>query len=236
MDEGEAWARSLGTLPEMLGPDDLPKLNVGLRFLFKELREAQTAFSGGNQVDGVYSALVAVYAFLSLFRPVSIEALAMPLSALESALWALDEGITEPLFKPVRRAKGGRPRASQLRQEFIGTVAYTVRRLCDFGCPLSKAHTEVATDLKRVGAKTDRGSNQITARTVRGWCDEVSEDVGRHSAAARCYDGLMADRRTAAFGRLPPEVAIKALRQRLVYAARALGVASPPRKPPNPSL
>ena len=84
MDENEAWARAQGALPEMLGPDDLPTLNIGLRFLFKELREAQTAFSGESQLDGVYSALLAVYAFLSLFRSVSFEGLAMPLSALSS--------------------------------------------------------------------------------------------------------------------------------------------------------
>src|ERR1700730_11493954 len=121
MDDREMWLGALGTLPEVLAPGDLPKLNEGLHFLFKELRESQAAFGGGSHLDGVYSSLVAVYAFLSLFRATSIEGLAMPLSALESALWALDEGITEPLLKPVHRAKGGRPRASYLWQAFIGT-------------------------------------------------------------------------------------------------------------------
>jgi hypothetical protein len=154
----------------------------------------------------------------------------MPLAELESALWALDAGITEPLLKPVRRARAGRPRASQLRQEFIGMVAYTVRRLCDLGHTLASAHTEVAADLRHIGVKTDRGSDRITARTVRGWCDEVSEDVGRHYPAARRFDLLMADPRTAALRRLPSGLAAKALREQLVHGAQALGIALPPRK------
>ena len=34
-----------GTLPEVLGPADLPKLNEGLRYLFKGLREAQATYA-----------------------------------------------------------------------------------------------------------------------------------------------------------------------------------------------
>jgi hypothetical protein len=50
----------------------------------------------------------------------------------------------------------------------------------------------VAADLKRIGVETERGSNRITARTVRGWCEEVSENFGRHcefgSDAAEAVD------------------------------------------------
>jgi hypothetical protein len=120
MDDIEAWLSALGTLPELLGPGDLPKLNEGLRYLFKELRQAQAAFSGGSHQDGVYSSLVAVSAFLNLFRAVRIEGLTLPLAALESALWALDEGVTEPLLKPARRAKGGPPEGT--------TTAATIHR------------------------------------------------------------------------------------------------------------
>jgi hypothetical protein len=231
VDDIEAWWSAVGTLPEALGPGDLPNLNEGLRYLFKELREAQAAFSRGSHLDGTYSSLVAVLAFLSLFRVTSIEGLASPLAALESALWALDEGITQPLLRPAGSARSGRPRAPELRQEFIGMVAYTVRRLCDFGYTLSKAHTEVAADLRRIGATTDWGSDRITARTVRGWCEDVSEDAGRHYPAAQRYHALMADPRTAALGRMPAGAAAKALRHQLVHAARALGVTGTPRKP-----
>jgi hypothetical protein len=188
-DEWEAWLRAHGTLPEVLGLGDLPKLNEGLRRLFQELRQAQAVFSGGSQLDGTYFSLLAVCSFLGLFRVTGFEGLAMPLFALESALWALDEGVTEPLLKPVSRARGGRPRASHPRQQFIGMVAYTVRRLRDFGYRPVKAQTDVAAELRRVGATTDQGSERITARTVRHWYDQVSEDVGRISLAVQSSSG-----------------------------------------------
>lgn len=75
MDDNDEWRAALGTLPEVLGPADLETLNEGLRYLFKELREAQTAFVGGSHLDGVYLALVAIYAFVSLFRAAGTEGL-----------------------------------------------------------------------------------------------------------------------------------------------------------------
>jgi hypothetical protein len=237
MGDSEAWWSAVGTLPEVLRPGDLPKLNEGLRHLFKELREAQAAYVGDSRPDGVYFALVAINAFVSLFRAVGTEGLIAPLMELESALWALDEGVTEPLLKPVRRAKPGRAkpgrqRAAQLRQEFLGMVAYTVKKLCDFGCPQSEARKAVADDLNRVGMVTepDRGSGQVTPRTVRDWCERVSEDFGRHSPAAQRYDALMADPRTAALGRMPAETAAHLLRRQLVRAAKLLGMAQRRRK------
>jgi hypothetical protein len=230
----EAWLGALSSLPEVLGPQHLPKLNEGLRYLFKELRQAEAAFSRDSHLDGAYFSVLAVYGFLSLFRAISIEGLAMPLMALESALWALDEGITEPLLKPVRRAKGGRPRASHLRQEFIGVVAFTVDRLCKFGYPLSRAHAAVAADLNQIGAKMDRG-DRITSRTIRFWCEQVSEDVGKRLPPGQRYTALMEDPRTVALDRMPAEAAANHLRSRLMDTARRFGLASPPRKPVNPS-
>jgi hypothetical protein len=230
IDDNDEWRAALGTLPEVLGPADLETLNEGLRYLFKELREAQTAFVGGSHLDGVYLALVAIYAFVSLFRAAGTEGLMVPLMELESALCALDDGVTEPLLKPVGRAKSGRPPASQLRQEFLGTVAYSVKKLCDLDFPQSEAHKAVADDLNRAGTKPDRGSGQVTPRTVRDWCERVSEDFGRHSPAAKRYDALMADPRTAAFDRMPPETAARLLRRQLVRAATLLGIAQRRRK------
>ena len=118
LDDNEVWYSALGSLPEVLGPADLPKLNEGLRYLFKELRDAQATFIRGNDLDIVYLSLVAVYAFMSLFQTVGTDDLMLPLMALESALWALDEGVTEPLLRPVRQAKAGRPRASNCGKSF----------------------------------------------------------------------------------------------------------------------
>ena len=77
----------------------------------------------------------------------------VPLMELENALWALDEGVTEPLLRPVRRAKAGRPKASQLRQEFLGTVAYTVQQLREVGYSLPEAHQVVADELNSLGLR-----------------------------------------------------------------------------------
>jgi hypothetical protein len=231
MNDNDEWRASLGTLPEVLGPADLPTLNNGLRYLFEELREAQTAFVGGSHLDGVYSALVAIYAFVSLFRAAGTEGLMVPLMELESALWALDEGVTEPLLRPVRRAKAGRPKASQLRQEFLGTVAYTVQQLREVGYSLPEAHQVVADELNSLGAKPDRGSDRFTARTIRDWCERVSEDVGRHLPAAQRYTQLAADPRTAAVHRMPREAAVHLLRHLLRRSAVLLGIAPRPGKP-----
>jgi hypothetical protein len=63
LDDSEAWNSALRSLPELLGQADLPKLNEGLRYLFKELREAQATFMAGSDLDGVYLSLVAVLRF-----------------------------------------------------------------------------------------------------------------------------------------------------------------------------
>jgi hypothetical protein len=231
MDDNDVWFSTLGSLPEVLGPADLPKLNEGLRYLFKELREAQATFVDDSDLDGVYLSLVAVYAFVSLFRAVGTEGLLVPLMVLESALRALDEGVTEPLLKPVRQAKAGRPPASQVRQEFLGTVAYAVQQLREVGYSLPEAHKAVADELNRVGAKPDRGQNRFTPRTVRDWCERVAEDVGCHLPAAQRCAALSADPRAAAIRRMRPEVAAPFLRHQLRRSAVLLGMAPRTRKP-----
>ena len=93
----------LRTLPEVLGPEDLPKLNEGLRYLFEE-RQAQAEFRAGNHLDGAYLSLLAVKFFLALFRTTGFDGLAMPLLALESALWELDEESVDKAKREVWEA------------------------------------------------------------------------------------------------------------------------------------
>jgi hypothetical protein len=231
LDDDEVWYSALGSLPEVLGPSDLPKLNEGLRYLFKELRDAQATFIRGSDLDGAYLSLVAVYAFMSLFQTVGTDGLMVPLMALESALWALDEGVTEPLLRPVRQARAGRPRAPQLRQEFLGTVVFTIQQLRAIGYSLPEAHKLVADDLNRVGAKPDRGSNRFTPRTVRDWCERVAEDVGCHLPAAQRSAALSADPRSAALRQMPPKVAAAYLRYQFRRSAVLLGMAPRAGKP-----
>jgi hypothetical protein len=58
---------------------------------------------------------------------------------------------------------------------FLGTVAYTVQQLREVGYSLPEAHQVVADELNSLGAKPDRGSDRFTARTIRDWCERVSE-------------------------------------------------------------
>jgi hypothetical protein len=230
-DDGEEWDAAYGTLPDILGPANLPKLNEGLRYLLAELREAHGAFIDGDHADGAFGALIAVLAFVSLFRTPRAEGLIIPLHALTEALLALDEGIVEPILRPARRASAGRPRAPHFRHRLRGTVAYVVQRLCHFDHELATAHAVVATALDRVGVKSYRGGNRITARTVRAWCEEVAEDVGRHGIAAQRCDQLLADPVNAQIDKMGPQFAALFLVARLQYFAKTLGEGGRSQKP-----
>jgi hypothetical protein len=144
-------------LPALVEIENLPALNVGLRYLWLELQRAQSEFNSGKRLSGAYASLIAVIAFLSLFRAARIGGLGVPLHALESALWALDEGIVEPILKPVGTSKGGRHRASVLRHEFKGMTAYVVTRLAGFVSSRSEAEKLVAADLAGIAVRPDRG-------------------------------------------------------------------------------
>ena len=194
-----------------------------------ELRAAQSEFADGNHLNGAYLSLLAVSAFLSLFGPVKQEGLSAPLAALESALWALDEGVVEPILKPARRARGGRARSSVLRQELKGAAVYVAHRLHSLGLEQKEALAIVAAELRRIGVKPDRGSGEITPRTIRGWCDEVAADVGRDGTAAqRCYL-LLSHPEDRTLDDMPPEAAKSWLRSRLRFFVTAIGG-----KPANP--
>jgi hypothetical protein len=48
--ETDTWLSALGSLPDVLAPADLPKLNEGLRYLLKELREAEATFAARDRL------------------------------------------------------------------------------------------------------------------------------------------------------------------------------------------
>ena len=67
---------AIGTLPEVLGPEDLPKLNEGLRYLFKEPARHRRRSVAAVILDGAYLSLVCGASFRQLvscnrFRPFS---------------------------------------------------------------------------------------------------------------------------------------------------------------------
>ena len=138
MDGDAEWKTPIGSLPDTLRPEDLPKFNEGLRFLLTELREAAAAFNGeDNGRDAVIGLVAAMAAFVRLFHSVRDETLA-PFLALGDALSALDQGLVDPLLRPAPRPKGGRARANDMRHRLRGAVAYTVRASATSGTSLQR--------------------------------------------------------------------------------------------------
>jgi hypothetical protein len=88
---------------------------------------------------------------------------------------------------------------------------------------LSEAHKAVATTLKSLGIKPARGRfPTITGRIIRGWCEQVASDVGRHSEAAQTHDLLLNDPRGNIGTDLAPERAQALLLERLAAVARRM--------------
>ena len=110
------------------------------------------------------------------------------------------------MLKPTK--KTGRTRASAMRASLIGGVAFTVKRLTETGMSAPTAYETVARILKAEGVMPARGgAGTITARTIRGWCEEVSVDVGLHNEAAQTYADLINDPRGTFTKGSPPEQA-----------------------------
>jgi hypothetical protein len=203
--------REKGTLPERITPSDLGTLNAGLRFFFSDLRRASVLFqrseSGGR--DGVSKALAAIWRFVALFERPFSESLYVPLIVLASDLDALDRGTVSPLLRPTVR-RSGRASSTQVRAGLRGYAAGTAARLAEFGVPREQqANNQVAKLLVRLGMKPERGSGQITARTVRLWRKEIA--AGRDKYAAIIYDRMFADDERQRFLVLPSDQARRAV-------------------------
>jgi hypothetical protein len=182
--------RMAGTLPETIVAGDLEILNSGLHLLFADLRRAYRYFQDGegNGRGGASSALGALYRFIVLFEKPFAEGLQLPIQDLQQALAALEDNNVLPMLKPVRRR--GRAISSDAREALKGHVAGTVRRLLQTGINLDAAYQRVAKELKRRGVRPERGTGNVTATTVRHWCDRVAADVGRRGAAAVVCDSM----------------------------------------------
>ena len=172
----EFLRRMAGTLPETIVARDLEILNSGLHLLFADLRRAHRYFRDGegNGRGGASTALGAVYRFIMLFEKPLAEGLQLPILDLQQALAALEENNVLPVFKPVRHR--GRAKSSDVREALKGYVAGTVQRLLQTGINSDAAHRRVAEELERRGVRPERGAGDVTATTVRHWCDEVDTD------------------------------------------------------------
>jgi hypothetical protein len=239
-----------GTLPEQIAAADLEKLNTGLGFLFSYLRGASEIFhrSENGTRHGAIIALDAAWRFIALFEKPYTETLIVPILHLRDALQMLDEGAVSPMVKPVRRR--GRSRSSDARAALRGRAAGTVAQLAEAGVSRPDAHAMVAEALVDLGVRPERGvrrkrdsedvtSAEITATTVRHWCEEVAVDVGRHGAAAIVYHGMFTDDALQKFSSLPSDQARRAHALNSLAAfvrAHFPSAKKPPslRKPENP--
>jgi hypothetical protein len=194
--------RMKGKLPEAITSEHLELLNSGLRFLFADLRTAGEVYAG-NQHQGELIALGALMRFIWLFETTLSERLDLPIGALRGALFSLEKNIVEPSVRPV--AKVGRSGSSMVRQALKGHVAAAVQRLIQAGFSGPDAHERIARELKKRGVKPERGSGDVTATTVRHWCDDVGKDRGRSGPAAVAYDMTFTEDEIKQFAALPTD-------------------------------
>jgi len=195
--------RNRGSLPTIIGQDNLEKLNSGLDVLFNRLRVAKQEYDVGTDGGrvGAFTALGAVWQFITLFDSPRAEGLYVPILKLQDALVALDQNDVLPILKPVRHA--GRAPSSHAYTALKGHAAATVMRLRKSNLDPKQACVLVARELAKLGVRPDRGRGGITATTVRHWCDEVENDVGRRGTAATIYDMMFTDDENKKFDALP---------------------------------
>jgi hypothetical protein len=179
-----------GTLPETIVAGDLEILNSGLHLLFADLRRAYQYFQDGegNGRGGASTALGALCRFIMLFEKPLAEGLQLPILDLQQALAALEDNNVSPMLEPLRHR--GRAKSSDAREALKGHVAGTVQRLLQAGINSDDAHRRVAEELEKRGVRAERGAGNVTATTVRHWCDEVDTDVERRGTAAVVYDSM----------------------------------------------
>jgi hypothetical protein len=170
------------------------ELRLRIKVLFAGLEQANRVYVEEKDAGrrGVTAAQIAVVDFLRSFAG-TID-LCQPFSGVLSALVSLEEGQVLELLKPQQRS--GRAPASPARESDMGVAVATVHQLCETGMEPAEAYEmaakvcrEAGLKPSRKGAKGSQGQEPIvTTRTVRGWCEKIAEDVGRHSAAAKAFD------------------------------------------------
>jgi hypothetical protein len=226
-----------GSLPEEVAEEDLDTLNAGLRFLFDDLRSAQRLYQeqGDSGRAGASAALGAVWRYLMLFKGPLAETLHVPILNLHASLQALDNGFVGPILKPVPHR--GRPPSTDAREALKGCAAGAVQRLLRTGLSRQDANVAVAKQLTRLGVRPERGSaGEVTADTVRHWCEEVAIDVGRYGTAATMYDSMFSAAEVDRFSALPLDQARSHTLDSLVGFVQAIFPEMLERNPVNPPI
>lgn len=173
-----------GTLQEDITSSELKKLKSALKFLFASLREIRPLYQNAEAKDrrrAICVALSFYCRFIQLFQKPLEEGLDVPILHLTDALGGLDDNLVSPILQAV--PKEGRSKSSDVHNALKGLVAATVTYLCENGFRKPDAHKALAQWLNKIGVRSERGSGDITANTVRNWCAEVSSLTGAATAA-----------------------------------------------------
>lgn len=178
-----------------------PELTRLLDRLFTELCAARADFdtAGPSAREPVVRSLRAVLSFLTRFR-IEVDAVGsqVPLGHLLAALQSLDDGTVAPLLRPEKHS-GRTPEGlahdtlMAVTVYFVGLIAEAAQARPDDGqAPIERARMLIARELAKADVRPARGNRAagITARTVRGWCETLAEDVGCHTEAGRILADL----------------------------------------------
>jgi len=174
--------------------------------------------------DAAIEALLAVTEFLSEIAGPGELLHQRPINDLLSSLISLNDGKVSPLLKPVSRS--GRPRNSVAKEGAKATAVFVVKRLAGMGLDPNLAYERVARVCRQAGVSPGRkgGKNQIgtemTARTVRKWCDDISADVGCHSRAGRHFY-LLSEASPLLHGSTTPDALLERLHRYLAETGTA---------------
>jgi hypothetical protein len=214
-DPVEFFSRHEGTLPEVITSSELQILNSALSSLFAPLREIRPRYQEAEAKDRRHAIRVALSfycRFIQLFQKPLEEELDVPILHLNDALGGLDDNLVSPILQPI--PKKGRSESSDVHNALKGLVAATVTYLCENRFRTPDAHKVLAQWVNKLGVRSERGSGDITPKTVRYWCAEVSKlgETGTATAAIM-YNKMLAGperkRLAAAAKKATPEYAAR---------------------------
>ena len=227
----EFFTRHKGTLQEDITSSELEILKSALKYLFAVLREIRPLYQNAEVKErrrAICNALAFYCRFIQLFKKPLEEGLDVPILHLNDALVGLNDNLVLPILQPI--PKKGRSESSEVHNALKGLVAATVIYLCENGFRKPDAHKTVAQWLNKLEVRSERGSGDITAKTVRYWCAEVPS-LESTATAAIMFNKMLAEseRKLLAAAAVTPE---DAARNRLIlwvgkhYAA--LKIVKPP--------
>jgi hypothetical protein len=178
----EFFTRFKGALPEVITSSELQILNSALSFLFASLREVRQLYQKpeADRRHAIRVALAFYCRFIQLFQKPLEEGLDIPILHLNDALGGLDNNLVSPILQAF--PKIGRSKSSDAHNALKGLVAATATYLCENDFSTEDSRKLLAQWLNKLGVRSERGSGDITPRTVRNWCAEVSS-LGKTSTA-----------------------------------------------------